>query len=93
MATIPSETVLVAPPNPEATQEVPQNVQAFMRAYNEYRAILNETSPQYIENKEQIMQFYQSRISEIDNYKVMRNGLIDQESRFRAQIATDYAQD
>lgn len=88
---IPAEGV--QQPQVDPIQQQPGNIQAFLRAFNEYKSILNESSQNYIDNREQIMQIYQSRISEIDNYSSMRNDLITQESRFRAQLASDLVED
>ena len=76
-------------PNSQEPQQYPPSVQAFMRSYDEYRSILNESSKNYLDHKNQITQIYQSRFSEIDNYMNMRSELINQESKFRHQIITD----
>lgn len=83
---------------PEISQEeinqqkdIENATERFMELWREYESILNETNPQYIENKVQITAVYQGRLSEIDNFQAMREALITQEAKFRQQIVDDAA--
>ena len=67
-------------------EESDKNLEKFMTAFEEYQAILNETSPQFLDSKESIQQIYSNRLSEIDAFLEMKNGLIQQEGVFHQQM-------
>lgn len=75
--------------NENTVQPTGTRLEQFAKLRDQYFAIVQESAPEYIEERRKIEQTFQSQLQVIDNYCVNKRNIVLQEGCFFQQVHDD----